>query len=555
MAEHLTRETAILYLDDALSPADEGVVEAHLTGCSVCRAVLSESAGSDADWTMAVAALRNDELDCDSSQSVPPLNWALSLLGPTDDPRMLGRIGPFEVGGCIGIGGMGVVFKARDPALDRYVAVKLLSPQLAASDHARKRFAREARAAAAVLHDNIIAIYQVAEHNGLPYLVMPYVPGPSLEQRLQRRGPMAPVEALRVARQVAAGLQAAHAEGLIHRDIKPANILLSGDTERAVITDFGLARAADDATLTRSGTLAGTPQFMAPEQARGEPADERSDLFSLGALLFAMLTGRAPVEGLSGAETVRIVGSRPPLSVSSQLADCPKSLARLVDRLSAFRPQDRTTSAAEALQLISECREMPDAGPLKPIGLRSRHHVATSSQYRLHRTALFSALLVVGTAAVLWAFSRNSASSSQSPSDVLRSGVPDNQFAAPSPAGQEQQIARDDPNTSSRNGTEITSAPERTDTPPATGTQKEAVAGAVDAARVKALLEATGNQRLDDLLHSVEHGLDDLEQRYRMSNQLLHEHDQQLPQTPSGTNAAASAGTANRQSPQDLPPP
>lgn len=334
-----------LYLEDALSPGGETAVEQHLDTCAECRQQIATQAGSGDQWADVTMALRLDDWDDEHSSTRKSPAWPLALLGPTDDPCMLGRIGPFEVSGCVGVGGMGVVFKARDPALDRFAAVKVLSPQLAASETARIRFAREAKAAAAVVHDNVIAVHQVAEYQGLPYLVMPYVPGPSLEERIRRHGPMPVVDAIRIARQVAAGLKAAHAQGLIHRDIKPANILLSGDTERAVITDFGLARAADDATLTRSGSLAGTPQFMAPEQARGEPADTKSDLFSLGALLFAMLTGSPAVANLSGAETVRQVSSQPPPPLESVCADVPKWLQRLMASLHCFEPSKRMMSA------------------------------------------------------------------------------------------------------------------------------------------------------------------------------------------------------------------
>src|SRR5262249_48641709 len=148
----------------------------------------------------------------------------------------------------------------------------------------------EGRAAAAVSHEHIVAIHGVDEANGLPYLVMEYVSGISLQERLDRSGPLETKEILRIGMQVASGLAAAHAQGLIHRDIKPANILLENGFERVKITDFGLARAVDDASLTQSGVLAGTPMYMAPEQARGEALDHRADLFSLGSVLYALCT-------------------------------------------------------------------------------------------------------------------------------------------------------------------------------------------------------------------------------------------------------------------------
>ena len=195
---------------------------------------------------------------------------------------MLGRLGPYEVSGVIGAGGMGIVLKAFDCSLDRTVAIKVMAPHLASSGSARRRFAREAKAAAAVLHPNVIAIHGVAADQALPYLVMPYNRGMSLQKRIDQDGPLPLQETLRIAEQIAAGLAAAHAQGLVHRDIKPANILLEDGVERLAITDFGLARAVDDATMTRSGVIAGTPQYMSPEQARGDSIDHRSDLFSFG---------------------------------------------------------------------------------------------------------------------------------------------------------------------------------------------------------------------------------------------------------------------------------
>src|SRR5438105_1605382 len=150
----------------------------------------------------------------------------------------------------------------------------------------RRRFTREARAAAAVCHDHVVTIHHVDTAGSLPYLVMQYVPGPSLQERLDRNGPLELKEILRIGMQTAAGLAAAHAHGLIHRDVKPANILLEDDMERVKLTDFGLARAMDDVRITHSAVLAGTPQYMAPEQARGEPLDYRADLFSLGSVLY-----------------------------------------------------------------------------------------------------------------------------------------------------------------------------------------------------------------------------------------------------------------------------
>src|SRR5262249_50645296 len=207
---------------------------------------------------------------------------ALGFLVPAGRPDALGRVGHYEVLEVLGRGGFGVVFRAFDDVLQRVVAVKVLAPSLAVTSAARKRFLREARSAAPIQHENVVRVFETGEQP-LPYLVMEFVPGETLQDRLDRTGPLEVPEALAIARQIAEGLAAAHEKGLIHRDIKPSNILIdSGLQQQVKITDFGLARAADDASLTHSGTVAGTPMYMAPEQAKGVALDHRSDLFSLG---------------------------------------------------------------------------------------------------------------------------------------------------------------------------------------------------------------------------------------------------------------------------------
>ena len=183
----------------------------------------------------------------------------------------------------LGVGGMGRVYKAFDPSLGRFVAIKIIAPHLSANQSARLRFAREARAAAAISHENVVQIYAVKEIDGVPYLVMEFVRGASLQEKLDRGEQIEVEQVLNIGRQIAAGLAAAHAQGLIHRDIKPANVLLEDGEERVKITDFGLARTIDDASVTQSGVLAGTPQFMAPEQAQGNPQDARVDLLASAA--------------------------------------------------------------------------------------------------------------------------------------------------------------------------------------------------------------------------------------------------------------------------------
>ncbi len=286
---------------DELSPAELKDVEDHVSDCERCRQLL-EVPQSDSQWQDEIVPILrtplesphvagdHDERGCEGES----LESILRLLGPTDDPHMLGRIGSYEVVGVIGRGGMGVVFKAYEGTLNRFVAIKMLLPHLAASGAARKRFAREGKAAAAVIDDNVMPIYSVAEWQGVPYLVTQYSRGATLEKRIRDQGPLELKEILRIGIQTARGLAAAHAQGLVHRDVKPSNILLDGTVERALLTDFGLARAVDDASITRTGIIAGTPQYMSPEQARGGSVDARSDLFGLGCVLYAMCTGRPP---------------------------------------------------------------------------------------------------------------------------------------------------------------------------------------------------------------------------------------------------------------------
>jgi hypothetical protein len=252
----------------------------------------------------------------------------------------------------IGQGGMGVVLKAFEPALHRLVAIKVLSPALAGSATARLRFTREAKAAAAVSHDHVVVVHGVHETEGLPYLVMKYVAGESLQERLDRAGPLELTEIVRIGLQTACGLAAAHKQGLIHRDIKPANLLLENGLARVTITDFGLARTVDDVGLTQNGVVAGTPEYMAPEQARGEAIDHRADLFSLGSVLYAMSTGMPPFRGSTTVAVLRHVCEQTPPPVRSLNPDVPEWLDGLIARLMAKDPADRFQSAAEVAELL-----------------------------------------------------------------------------------------------------------------------------------------------------------------------------------------------------------
>jgi serine/threonine protein kinase len=376
-----------LLFNESATPEEWEFYEQHLESCPACQErldqaqdvadILRQQARRLGDPTRATAdptLARVVTFLCEQygSERMGPVEPAdLSFLRPSDQPGVLGTLGGYEIREVIGQGGMGVVLKAYEPALHRLVAIKVLSPTLAAGATARRRFTREARAAAAVCQEHIVPVYRVQEADGLPYLVMQYIAGESLQDRLDRAGPLQLVEIIRIGLQTASGLAAAHAQGLIHRDIKPANILLSvvssslsvaetaeqrttdnGQRTIVKITDFGLARMVDDVGLTQNGVVAGTPEYMAPEQARGDPVDHRADLFSLGSVLYALCTGIPPFRAAAPLAVLRKVIDQVPLPIRALRPDIPAWLEGLVARLLAKNPADRFTSATEVVHLL-----------------------------------------------------------------------------------------------------------------------------------------------------------------------------------------------------------
>jgi serine/threonine protein kinase len=408
----------------------------HLETCATCQQTLEELAADPIQWEEAaqgvrwttqtepalmelVAQLKNDELAGEDDD--------VSFLQPADKPGLLGVLGPYEVQEEIGRGGMGIVLKALDPALNRVVALKVLLPRLASSASARRRFVREGRAAAAVCHDHIVTVHGVNEAHGLPYLVMQHIPGESLQDRLDRGGPLELEEIVRFGLQIASGLAAAHSQGLIHRDIKPANLLLSDAGRDAreeqtgvlgtsvlcssrlphapppshlvlKITDFGLARMVDDALVTQNGVVAGTPAYMAPEQARGDPLDHRADLFSLGSVLFAMCTGVPPFRGTTALAVLRQVIDDAPPSVRQLNPNVPVWMETLLSRLMAKNPADRFQSAAQTGAVLAECLAHVQQPELTPAPELSAIQTTIDTQTR--RWDLRVAFLVSGILAV-----------------------------------------------------------------------------------------------------------------------------------------------------------
>jgi eukaryotic-like serine/threonine-protein kinase len=301
-----------------------------------------------------------DPIAADDTQTdVQPFNF----LSPPQSRDEIGRLGPYRVLRLLGQGGMGMVFVAEDPHLQRIVALKTLLPKMADRVAARERFLQEARAMAKVEHDHIVAIFQVGEDRGVPYLAMPLLEGMSLEDCLRKKvaarsGPVLTVEQiLKLGREVARGLAAAHDKGLIHRDIKPANIWLDASAcGRVKILDFGLVRAAEGGPqLTRLGGIVGTAAYMAPEQARGQKVDGRADLFSLGCVLYRLCSGRLPWQAKGVEATMVAMATEPPMPLQ-ELSPClPPKLAGLVMQLLAQRAEDRPVSAravANAIQVL-----------------------------------------------------------------------------------------------------------------------------------------------------------------------------------------------------------
>jgi serine/threonine protein kinase len=296
------------------------------------------------------------------NRAVPEVPTELTeFLAPPQKPDEIGRLGPYRVLAVLGQGGMGVVFRAEDPDLGRPVALKALLPALASTSSARQRFFREARAAAALKHPHVVTIFQVGEDRGAPFLAMELLDGESLDQRIQRNGRLPTPEVLRLGREIAEGLAAAHERGLIHRDIKPANIWLERGHSRkqwephVKILDFGLARSQTDPTqLTQSGTVLGTPAYMAPEQAEGKAVDHRCDLFSLGCVLYRMCTGVLPFQGESTLAIMRALALNDPAPACNLRDDVPRPLSDLVMRLLSKDPAARPATAREVADALAE---------------------------------------------------------------------------------------------------------------------------------------------------------------------------------------------------------
>ena len=371
------------YLESTLSVLEQKGLESHLSECANCRATI-ESLAADGDfWTAASEALDapkairllrptadlslaalassangTDTLASELLSGDTPTETTLSQttmlqrwLDPSNKENSLGRIGKYEVLGIVGQGGMGLVLKALDTELERMVALKTLAHHVTSRPDARLRLAREARAAAALRHPNIVAIFGMETWRDVPLIVMPLVEGGTLQQYASKQQ-LTTEQVLTTALQIACALAALHAAGIVHRDLKPSNILLQDGLEHVLLSDFGLARFDGDLAITHSDALAGTPFFMSPEQALGRSIDVRSDLFSFGSVLYWLCTGKYPFRGNSNYETLsKLIHSE---ANSDELVrrQVPSYLQRLIQRLLAKEPSERWSTAEEVVVLL-----------------------------------------------------------------------------------------------------------------------------------------------------------------------------------------------------------
>lgn len=361
-SEGCSKEMLRLYLARELSYQYSEQVASHLIGCEACRRdldILSTSvsppttkfAVDDGTAQSPTTAFLGQSSESDKS---PVLQFSdsyvrlMQLVGNFDATSNSEKIGQYELREVIGRGGMGVVIRAEDTRLKRDVAIKILAPELSASSKARRRFEREARSAAAINHPNIVTIFEINQVEGLPFLVMEYLKGGDLWNRLKRTPPLTLVQILQISLQVSEALVAAHKVGVIHRDVKPANILLEEGVDRIKLTDFGLATANEDRSiLTSKRDTVGTPAYLAPEIIRGEPASVQSDLFSFGCVMYSLVTGHSPFRGLNPIEVINKIANMEQKPLHEVDPTIPKSVSDIVEKLLKKDVRRRYQSAKE----------------------------------------------------------------------------------------------------------------------------------------------------------------------------------------------------------------
>jgi len=402
-----------------LAETDAARIQKHLDHCEPCLTSLQQCVASDEflnavrtnrptnsettqtlnvsiDWLRGALATwmrTHDRTESDKVVLPPSMADVKGLFSPPEAPDEIGRMANFRVLRVLGVGGMAVVFEAEDMGLKRRVALKLMRPAIAASPGATERFLREAQSAAALKHEHVMTVYQVGTFGATPFMALELLSGETLDARLNRTGRMSVREVARIGREIALGLAAAHARGLLHRDIKPANIWLESShppadataetatqhdnpasvahrevsSGKVKILDFGLAKTwRDESGLSYPGLLIGTPAYMAPEQLAGEAVDPRTDLFSLGCLMYRMAAGKHPFGGENLLSVVQALTVKQPVPVRTLNPECPQALADLIGQLLAKSPGQRPPSAqavADVLQSI--LRSLPAERPSK----------------------------------------------------------------------------------------------------------------------------------------------------------------------------------------------
>jgi eukaryotic-like serine/threonine-protein kinase len=310
--------------------------------------------------------------------------------------------GRYELEQQVGSGGMSKVYRAHDRLLERTVALKILHEHYSQDDEYVERFRREARAVAQLAHPNVVTVIDRGEHESRQYIVFEYVDGENLKQLVEREGPLPVRQIIELALQVAHALASAHARGVVHRDVKPQNVLLSEEGVPKV-TDFGIARTSDVESVTLTGTVMGTSEYISPEQARGEPVDFRSDIYSLGVILFELCTGDVPYPGENPVSVAMRHLHEPVPSVRSQRRDVPSRLEAAIRRAMAKDPEERFGSMDELIAELEACLRALGGGEetiVLPAPVRPRR--ARRGARRFVRALVLSlvALLLVGAAAI-----------------------------------------------------------------------------------------------------------------------------------------------------------
>jgi tRNA A-37 threonylcarbamoyl transferase component Bud32 len=291
----------------------------------------------------------------------------LPFLKPPLQPDEVGRLADFRVLQLIGQGGMGIVFRAEDTRLGRVVALKVMQPQLASDAKARERFMREARAMAALKNDHVVTVYEVGGASDFPFLAMEFLEGETLDSLQQKVGRLPLAQVVRIGKEAAHGLAAAHARGLVHRDVKPSNLWLEAPTGRVKILDFGLARLnCASQQVSQVGLVVGTPAFMAPEQARGETVDHRADLFSLGCVLYWLCTGQLPFKGTDVLSTLTALATEDPVPPKAISADVAPALSDLIMELLHKDPGRRPAPSQAVVEALAAIDRGPRAAPREP---------------------------------------------------------------------------------------------------------------------------------------------------------------------------------------------